>query len=113
MRTIVTLILVIAVLNAAGHAGTAYWKYYQFRDAAQETAVFGGKVPTYTIHQQIMDKAEKLEIPIDGDQVNVTREGSVTTIEASYVQPVELLPRYEYPISFEFTVEGVLGAYRQ
>ena len=110
MRTIVTLVIVIAVLNAVGHAGTAYWKYYQFKDAAQETAVFGAMTPTTTLHEQIMEKAGKLEIPVDADQVNVKRDGQLTVIEASYVQKVELFPRYEYPISFSFSVEGMAAA---
>ena len=109
MRTIVTLVIVIALLNAASRTATAYWKYYQFKDAAQETAVFGGLMPTYTLHEQIMQKAGRLEIPIESDQVNVTREGQTTVIEASYVQTVELFPRYEYPLSFKFSVESNFG----
>ncbi len=107
MRTIVTLIIVLGVLNAVGRAGTAYWKYYQFKDAAQETAVFGGLTPTETLHYQLLDKAEKLEIPVESDDLRVTREGQTTVIEAEYVEAVELVPRFEYPMSFEFAVEGV------
>ncbi len=107
MRTIVTLIIVVGVLNAVGHAGTAYWKYYQLKDAAQEAAVFGGLTPTPALHEQVMDKANKLEIPILSDDVNVTQTGQKTVIEVTYVQPVELLPRYEYPITFRFSVEGL------
>lgn len=107
MRTIVTLVIVVGLLNAVGHAGSAYWKYYQFKDAAQETAVFGGLTPTPALHEQVMDKANKLEIPVVSDDVNVTREGQKTLIEATYVQPVELLPRYELPITFRFSVEGL------
>ena len=110
MRTIITLVIVVAVLNAVGHAGTAYWKYYQFKDAAQQAAVFGGLTPTPTLHEQVMEKAGKLEIPVTAEDVVVTRNGQATVIEAAYVQPVELLPRYQYPMSFKFAVEGLLYA---
>jgi hypothetical protein len=107
MRTIVTLVLVVAVLNAVGHLGRAYWKYYQFRDAAHEIVLFGGMTPTPMLHGQVVDKATKLEIPIDSEQISVTRDGQVTVIEAEYRQEVELLPRYSYPLSFRFSVNGV------
>ena len=104
-----TLVIVVAALNAAGRAGTAYWKYYQLKDSAHETAVFGGLQPPATLHEQVMQKAGRLEIPIDSDQLIVTRNGQTTVIEASYVQTVELFPRYEYPMSFTFSVESVYG----
>ena len=107
MRTIVTLVLVVAVINAAGRGGTAYWKYYQFKDAAQQLVTFGALTPTSTLHGQVMEKADKLEIPIGPDDVTVERNGATTTIEAFYVQPVEFIPRYQYPITFRFAVEGM------
>ena len=106
MRTIITLAIVVAVINAAGRAGTAYWKYYQFKDAAQQLVTFGGLTPTTTLHEQVLDKAGKLEIPISPDDVTVERNDTRTVIDASYVQPVEFFPRYQYPISFRFSVEG-------
>ena len=107
MRTIVTFIIVIAVLNAAIRGGTAYWKYYQFKDAAQEIARYAGGTEPNLVHQQVVDKADKLEIPIGPDEISVVRDGDRTTIDASYVQPVEFIPRYTRDIAFKFSVESV------
>ena len=107
MRTIITLVIVVIVLNATTRGGTAAWKYYQLKDAAQEIVVFGAFTPTSELQQQVLDKAYKLEIPMTANQVNVMRDGQRTVIEASYIQPVEFFPRYEYPISFRFMVEGL------
>jgi hypothetical protein len=107
VRTIITFIIVIVVVNAAIRAGTAYWKFYQFKDAAQEIAVFGGKTATSLLHQQVMDKATKLDIPIDPHSITIERTGEQTTIGASYIQNVELFPRYTQDLSFHFSVEGM------
>src|SRR5262245_24802417 len=107
MRTIVSFVIVILVLNAAIRAGTAYWKFYQFRDAAQEIALFAGTTPTNVVHQQVIDKADKLEIPVGPDDVAVVRDGNRTEISASYVQAVEFIPRYyTRDVAFRFAVEA-------
>jgi hypothetical protein len=108
MRSIVTLAIVVVLLNGTGRVGNAYWKYYQFKDAAAEKLRFGGLLPTSTLHEQMMDKAGKLEIPIEWDQISASRDGQATVIEAFYVQDVELLPIYRYPISFRFRVHALL-----
>jgi len=64
-----------------------------------------------TLHEQMMDKAGKMDLPVAWDQINVRREGTTTTIEASYDHKVDVLPRVPYTLHFQFTVEGVnLGA---
>jgi hypothetical protein len=109
MRTIVSFAIVIAVLNATVRGGTAYWKYYQFRDAAEQIAIFGAKTDTVQLHSQVMDKAGKLEVPIEWDGIHVERDGNRTTIYATYDQTVEFLPRISRELHFGFTVEGFLG----
>lgn len=96
------------MLNATFRTGTAYWKYYQFKDAAEQIAIFGGKTDTAQLHSQVMDKAGKLEVPIAWDEVEVEREEGRTTIEARYLEAVELFPRFSRNLSFAFSVEGVL-----
>lgn len=107
IKLIVKLLIMLAVLNAAARGGMAAWNYYQFKDAAQQAAVFGGEMPTSTLHMQVMEKAAEIGIPIAPEQVNVHRTGQRTVIEASYVQPVEFFPRYEYPVPLRFAVEGL------
>lgn len=109
MRTIVTFAIVIAVLNASIRGGTAYWKYYQFKDAAHEIALFGGKTDTNTLRSQVHEKATKLEVPIDWDGIEVERDGNRTVIDASYTQAVEFLPRFSRDLTFTFSVEAVMA----
>ena len=102
MRTISTFIAVIAVLNATGRVGTVYWNHYQFEDTAHEIVTYGGVTPTDTLQQQVIDKADRLDIPLDYSEVTVTREGQTTTVDASYSKTVEVFPRLMH--EFQFTV---------
>ena len=108
MRTIVTFAIVIAIVNASIRGGGAYWKYYQFRDAAEQIAVFGGKTDTNLLRSQVYEKAEKLEVPIEWDGIEVARDGYRTIVDATYQETVEFLPRVSRELTFSFSVEGVL-----
>ena len=106
MKTLVKLLLVAAVLNATAHAAMAAWSYYQFKDATQQTIVFGAAATTMQLRDQIFRRAVELEIPIDPDKVSVTRDGARTVASASYTNRVELFPRYFYPYDFSFSVDA-------
>ena len=106
MRSIITLVIVVAVLNATGRAGAAAWKYYQFKDATHEIALYGAMTPTAELHRQVMERAIRMDIPINADDISVRRDGRRTMIDASYVQTLELIPRYEQTFPLKFAVEG-------
>ena len=98
--------LAVAALNAITRVGLAYWAFYQFRDNAEQTAVFGARQPTWALEWAVLDKANELFLPVDEGQVSVTRNGVKTIIEAHYVQPIEYFPKRTYPMEFSFSVEG-------
>lgn len=98
--------LAVAFLNASARVGLAYWAFYQLRDEAEQTAIFGAKEPTWALQAAVLDKADELFLPLDQDQVVVTRNGFKTIIEANYVQPIEYFPNQTYQMAFSFAVEG-------
>ena len=104
--SIIRVALAVAVVNATVRVGLAYWAFYQLRDQAEQTAVFGAKQPDWALQQAVLEKADELLLPIDESQVVVTRDGLKTYIEASYVQPIEYFPNQNYPMKFSFEVEG-------
>jgi hypothetical protein len=112
LKTLIKLLVMLAVLNAVARAGSAAWTYYQFRDAVQQSVIFGSGTPIGELHGQILARANELEVPVTAEQVTVQREGTRTWADVSYTQPVELFPRYTYPFDFEFSVDGyaVVGA---
>lgn len=111
MRTIVTFIFVIATLNATARVGSVYWNHYQFEDTVHEIVTYGGVTPIETLQQQVIDKADRLEIPLSYDDVAVTREGQTTTVDATYRKAVEVFPSFIREFSFHVH-ESVLYAGR-
>jgi hypothetical protein len=104
--SLIRVAVAVAILNAAVRVGFAYWAFYQLRDDAEQTALFGARQPTWALQQAVLEKANQLLLPVGEEQVIVTRNGPKTTIEASYVQPIEYFPRRSYPMTFSFAVEG-------
>ena len=106
MKTIIKLLIVVAVMNAAARSGMAAWSFYQFKDASEQIAIFAGNKPESEIHAAVMETAMRLGVPVEPEQVTVRRDGFVTRIEAAYEQPVELFPNYIRRVPVSFSVEG-------
>ena len=109
MKTIIKLLIVVAVLNACFQGARAAWSYYQLKDGAQQSILFAGDASIGQLQQDILRRAMDLEIPIDVQNIQVTRENANarTVAQVSYTQPVEFFPRYEYPVTFSFRVDAL------
>ncbi len=107
MKTIVKLLVAAAILNAAVRGGSAAWSYYQLKDAAQQTVVFGAGATTDDLHGQIMRRAAEYAVPLQPENLTVTRDGPRTVARGAYTQDLELFPRYVHPFQFRFSVEGM------
>jgi hypothetical protein len=112
VKTLIKLIIAAVVVNAAYRGGSTYLKYYQFKDETQQMILFGQAEQVGDLTKQILGEAAKRDVPLDADDVMVTREGTRTLAEVSYTENVEIFPRYFYPVSFSFNAEayGVAGA---
>lgn len=106
VTTVLKLALTLAVLHAVGRGGLVALTYYQFKDAAQQTAVFGGEADLTVLQNTVMQRALELDVPIQPEQIQVKRLGPRTLIEAAYTQRVEYFPNQFYPIRLAFSVEG-------
>jgi hypothetical protein len=106
MKTIIKILITAAVINAAARGFLAASSYYELKDDTQQAVTFGGESPTDQIQNQILESAEKLNLPVDPDSVEVTRAGLRTTAAVEYTQPVEFFPSFTYPVNFRFTVEA-------
>ena len=112
MKTLIKLVVAAVLVNAAYRAGSVFLKYYQFKDETQQMILFGQAEPVAQLTSQIENEAMKRDVPLDEDDVTVTREGARTVAEVSYTENIELFPRFAYPMDFAFSVEayGVAGA---
>jgi hypothetical protein len=109
IRTVITLLIVAAALNALVRAGMVAVDYYELRDEAQQIARFGSRVSEAELSDQILEKAMELELPVEQKDILVSRSGSRTQVEVSYRQDVELFPRFIYPVDLSFAVEALSG----
>ena len=106
MKTIVKILVMLAVLNAVARAGAIAWSYYQFRDAVEQAMIFGAGVPLDELHTQVLARASELEVPVTPENVSVQREGARTWAEVAYTHPIEYFPRFTYPLDLQFSVGG-------
>jgi hypothetical protein len=107
MRTLLRLLIVVVILNATARAAMTAWRYYEFKDLTYQTILFGARATDGQLQAEILRRAQELELPVEPQNVQVTRDGFRTRATASYTQPVELFPRYEYPVDLSFTVEAI------
>ena len=106
MKTLIKLAIAAAMLNAAARGGMAAWTYFEFRDATQELVVFGARSTPEQLHEQIVERAVDLDVPVLPEDISVQREGARTWADVHYTQAVEFFPRFTYPVEFSFSVDG-------
>ncbi|MBI1874768.1 MAG: hypothetical protein HYS05_12915 [Acidobacteria bacterium] len=104
MIRLLKLVLALAILYATWHAGVAFWRNYQFRDALTGIALNGTRNSNEEIQARVIVLAGEMKIPVVPEQITVSREGGQLVIEAKYVETIELLPTYHYP--YLFTARG-------
>lgn len=106
IKTILQLLIAVAVVNAVARAGMTAWSYYQLKDAAQQLILFGAGVPTADLSARILDKAVELDVPLARQNIDIGRQGNRTVVDAFYTQPVEFFPNFAYPLNLSFSIEA-------
>lgn len=112
MKSLIKLALAALVTYAAWNAGNAWLEYIRLRDAVEEVAKFGTKLSDDELRDKVFEAAQQRGVTFDSG-VTVRRETPHTYIDASYIQPVNLLPWYVYPWKFDVHVDALtLGGLR-
>ena len=106
MKTIIKLLVAAVILNATARLGLSAWQQYQFRDSVQEMLLFGNSQTTAQLQEQIVEEAEEQGVPLAASDVIVERQGMLTTAETTYVDEIEVFPRYVYPMTWSFKVDA-------
>jgi hypothetical protein len=107
MKTVLKLLVAIALLNAVARGAIAQWNYYQLKDDAQQLITFGADASPDQLQNEILQKASELNIAVDADDIQVTKDGLRSSAQVSYTQPVEFFPSYIYPMKFSFNVDSI------
>jgi len=104
MKTVLKLVIAVALLNAVVRGADSLWNYYQLKDAAERALLFGSQRTSQQVHQQIMERALELDVPLKPEDLSVRWTTGRRVAAAAYTQPVEFFPKYPYPIEFSFNV---------
>ena len=105
MKTVLKLVIAIALLNAVVRGADSAWNYYQLKDAAERALLFGSSRTSQQVHTQIMESAAELRIPLKPEDLSIRWRTGRRVAEASYTQPIEFFPKYQYPMVFSFDVD--------
>jgi hypothetical protein len=108
IKRLIKLAIVALLANAVYRVGVEYVNYVKFRDAVRDAAMFKAKSED-DLRTRIMALADDYDIPQDDGSVQISREERVWYIEGSYTKPIEIVPRYEYPWRFPYTLEVVMN----
>jgi hypothetical protein len=102
IRKLLKLAVFLLVANALYQVVPVSLRYFEFRDAVREMALFPQKLSEAQLVDKVMEIAEEHGIPLERDDVQVRRafDGSVV-VDLSYVEPLRFLPGFEYPWEFE------------
>lgn len=107
MKLVLKLVIVFVLLNAIGRAGVASWKQYQFKDAIEEELIFADqRLTDDALQKRIVELANRYDVPLEGDSVEVTRQGYWTRVNVAYTEKVKLVPRFYEPVwTFDASAE--------
>ena len=72
MKTVLKLLIAVALLNAVVRGADSAWNYYQLKDAAQRALLFGAQASSKQIHGQIMERAVELRVPLMPEALTVS-----------------------------------------
>ena len=105
MKTLLKLLVVVAIVNAAYRFGMAEYRFSQLKESTRSMLVLGTNTPVEEIRAQILRRAGDLALPLPVDNVAVTREGVRTSATVSYQQEIEFFPGVRYPRDYRFSEE--------
>ena len=104
IKKLIKLTVFLLIVYALYHVTPVWLRYYQFKDAVQEMALFTKEKSDPALIDHVMKIAQEQSVPLAREYVQVRRSGDRILIDASYVDTLKLLPGYEYPWQFDIGV---------
>jgi hypothetical protein len=105
IKLLLKLAIVALVANLAWHLMTAYTSYYKFKDAVQQTTLFGNDKSISQLKARIVQLAAEYDLPIGDDDFTVKRESFHTITDGSFTRPIDLFPWYTRQWTFDFHID--------
>ena len=107
MKAVLKLIVVALIANATWHVGSALTSYYKFKGSVYAAAMEKEKNQNESdLRQKVVELASTYDLPVTGDMITIRSEEHHTNVEASFTQPISVLPGYQFPWPFRMTVDA-------
>jgi hypothetical protein len=94
MKTLIKIGIALTLITATVQAGRAAVKHYTFVDAIHEQMLFAGGRTEDELAERVLDLAAEHGIPLEAENVTVTRQPFLVEVWAPYTDTVELLPGF-------------------
>jgi hypothetical protein len=107
IRKIVKIAVFLLIANALYQVTPVALHHMQFKDALQQLVLYAQKATDAELINRAMTLADENNIPLEREYVRVRRETGSIHIDASYVQPLRILPRYAYPWEFDIDAQAL------
>lgn len=92
MKTIIKIVLALAVITAAFQASRASLANYQFEDAVHEALLFNPRASDQEIVEAVNSIALAQGIPVEPGNIGVRQVGPDLIVDISYETEIKLLP---------------------
>ena len=105
MKVLLKLAIVALLANATWHLWGVWAAHFKFKDAVQSAAQFNGSKSESDLQSRILELAAQYDLPVTENNFTLRREQNHTIIDGSYVRPVEFLPGFRFPLTFNWHVD--------
>ena len=106
IRLLVKLAIAGLIVNATWRTGSAYLSFYRFKDAVAETAQYSKGKSDDELRQRILELASNYDVPLADEDLTIRHEEDHTLVDGSYTQLVDVVPGYQYPWPFKFSIDS-------
>ena len=93
-------------LNALYQCAPVGLRYFQFKDALQELALFSQKASEKDLGDRVMAIAAERGVPLDRDYVEVKRTTDELIISVAYVETMTIVPGSHYLREMDISVRA-------
>jgi hypothetical protein len=101
MKTLIKIIIALAVVTVMFNAGRYAFNNYSFEDAVHEGLLFDPGATDEKLVNMVMKLAQEYAIPIDAKDIKINSRGQDLIINMSYTDTVPLIPGiFEYDWTF-------------
>ena len=106
IRRIIQIGIFLFLANALYQTAPLGLRYFKFKDAVQELALFSQKSSDQELVDRVMALAEEHTIPLEREYVTVRRTSSQVIIAASYIDTMTFVPGHPYERQLDVEVKA-------